>query len=273
MLVILGLGLFVKFLVLCKFNTVLFGVFMSVFEILSPLEHRDMKISTEVGESFGDNVQYATTYSLEFRSIQGHYPIFFSKNEKDEFSPVALFGFEKNENLFLNKNTWDASYIPMMVQRQPFSIGLQVSEDGQEKPIVSIEKNSPRISNEKGQRIFDQEGNPTEYLTRIMSKLEALHHGHEHNKVFVEALVENELLEPFTLKVPLKNNSNNELIGFYTINEEKLLDLDGAVLKSLNANGYLQPIYMALASYSRINVLIEKKNKKIQNEWDEKLNS
>ena len=72
MLVILGLGLFVKFLVLCKFNTVLFGVFMSVFEILSPLEHRDMKISTEVGESFGDNVQYATTYSLEFRSIQGH---------------------------------------------------------------------------------------------------------------------------------------------------------------------------------------------------------
>lgn len=246
---------------------------MSNFEILSPSEHRDMKISTEVGESFGDDVQYAVTYSLEFRSIQGHYPIFFSKNENGEFTPIALFGFEKNENLFLEKNSWDASYIPMMVQRQPFSIGLQVSEDGQEKPIISVEKNSPRITNEKGERIFDKEGQPTEYLTRIINKLEALHHGYEHNKAFVEALVKNKLLEPFTLKIPLKNNSNNELVGFYTINEEKLLDLDGSVLADFNVNGYLQPIYMALASYSRINILIDKKNKKNEKEWAEKLDS
>ena len=63
------------------------------------------------------------------------------------------------------------------------------------------------------------------------------------------------------------------MVGFYTINEEKLHDLDGSVLADLNANGYLQPIYMALASYSCVTGLIEKKNQKLQKEWAEKLDS
>lgn len=247
---------------------------MSNFEVLSPSKHRELKIRTETGESFGDNIQYAETHALEFRNIQACYPIFFSKgNDQNEFLPVALLGFENNENLFLDNAGWNASYIPMMVQRQPFSIGFQSSNEGEKKPIVSIETNSPRVSMDSGQPVFDANGNPTEYLTRVMKKLEALHFGHEHNKGFIEALVKYELLEPFTLKIPLNDNSNNKLVGFYTINEDKLHNLDGLILAELNVNGYLQPIYMALASYSRVTGLIERKNNKIQKEWAEKLES
>jgi hypothetical protein len=160
-----------------------------------------------------------------------------------------------------------------MVQRQPFSIGFQVSDEGDKKPIVSIETSSPRISQDSGQSVFDADGNPTEYMTRVMKKLEALHYGHEHNKGFIGALVKYELLEPFTLKIPLKDNSNNKLVGFYTINEGKLHDLNGTILANLNTNGYLQPIYMALASYSCVTGLIERKNTKLQKEWAEKLES
>jgi hypothetical protein len=49
-------------------------------------------------------------------------------------------------------------------------------------------------------------------------------------------------------------------MGFYTINEQKLLELDGDILGNFNKNGYLQPIYMAVASFSRVKDLIDKKN-------------
>jgi len=50
------------------------------------------------------------------------------------------------------------------------------------------------------------------------------------------------------------------LKGFYTINEDKLFELDGKVFADLSVRGYLLPIYMAIASYSRIKPLIDKKN-------------
>ena len=87
----------------------------------------------------------------------------------------------------------------------------------------------------------------------------------------MSALISNNLLEPFTLEIPLVNESKNQLVGFHTINEQKLLELDGATLEEFSRKGYLQPIYMALASYSRVRVLIEKKNARLSSEWSSKL--
>jgi hypothetical protein len=54
---------------------------MSNFEVLSPSKHRELKIRTETGESYGDNIQYAETHALEFRNIQACYPYFFLKRQ------------------------------------------------------------------------------------------------------------------------------------------------------------------------------------------------
>jgi hypothetical protein len=237
-----------------------YGEKMSNYEILNPATHKNTHILAERSVAMADNIQYALTYPLEFRNIQSCYPIFFSKSgETGEFFPIALFGFEANENLFLDNTGWDAPYIPMMVERQPFLIGYQGPDDDL-KPIVSIDMDSPKVSEDKGQPLFDQGSQPTEFLKNMMLKLESLHHGHEHNKGFIAALTSEELLEPFTLEIALENGTTNQLIGFYTINENKLLELDGATLADFNSKGYLQPIYMAVASYARIRALIEKKN-------------
>jgi len=234
---------------------------MSNYVVLNPATHQNTHVLTDRGEAQGDSIQYALTYPLEFRNIQACYPIFFSKSsETGEFFPIALFGFEKNENLFLDKAGWNASYIPMMVERQPFLIGYQGSSEDDLKPIVSIDMDSPKISQDQGQPLFEEQAQPSEYLKKVMTKLESLHHGHEHNKGFIAALTAADLLEPFTLKITLDNGSTNQLIGFYTINENKLLELDGATLADFNTKGYLQPIYMAVASYARIRALIDKKN-------------
>ena len=244
---------------------------MSNYVILSPTAHKQTKVITRRSADYGDNIKYAMTFPLEFRNIQSSYPIFFSKsNETGEFFPIALLGFENNENLFLSDSLsdsgWDAPYIPMMVERHPFLIGYQggAEEDSEKKPVVSIDMDNPRVNEEEGEVLFEESGQPTEFLKGVMGKLEALHQGHEHNKGFIAALTSLGLLEPFTLEITLDNGSTNQLLGFYTINEQKLNELDGESLGGLNAAGYLQPIYMAVASYARIRTLIEKKNALLQ---------
>ena len=233
---------------------------MSNYVVLSPSAHNNTHVITDRGEAQGDNIQYSLTYPLEFRNIQSCYPIFFSKSgDTGEFTPIALFGFEKNENLFLDDSGWNAPYIPMMVERQPFLIGYQGTDDDL-KPIVSIDMDSPKISEGIGEPLFDKHSQPTEFLKKMMIKLESLHHGHEHNKGFITALIVEDLLEPFTLEVTLDNGFNHQLIGYYTINEDKLRDLDGPTLADFNSKGYLQPIYMVVASYARVRALIDKKN-------------
>jgi hypothetical protein len=50
------------------------------------------------------------------------------------------------------------------------------------------------------------------------------------------------------------------MIGFYTINEERLKELSAEALQALHQRGYLQAIYMAIASQSNIRHLLQLKN-------------
>ena len=240
---------------------ILFGEKMSNPQILSPTKHNKLKVITDFGSHVGDNIQFISTFPLEFRNIQSSYPIFFTKNpETGDFHPIALFGFDADENLFLTDSGWDASYIPMMIKRQPFTIGYQGETGNEKKPVVTVDLESPRISETLGEPLFDDKDQPSIFLKKIISQLEALHKGYEHNKGFIETLIKLDLLEPFSLQITLNDGSLNQLNGFYTINEDKLLDLDGPTLADLNEREYLQPIYMSIASYSRIKPLIDKKN-------------
>jgi hypothetical protein len=237
---------------------------MSNYSLLSPTAHAKLKVITERGGAYGDNSMHAMTFPFEFRDIQSNYPIFFAKDgESGQFYPLGLFGFQRDENLFLNGNSWDASYLPLMVERNPFLIGFQKSTDdesAEKRPVVSINMDSPRLSETEGEALFNDNGEPTEYLQRAIHNLQTMHSGHEQNKVFIAALLENDLLEPFNLDITLKDGSNNRLEGFYTINEEKLASLQPEILGQLHQQGFLQAIYMVVASFSRVTDLIAKKN-------------
>ncbi|MGB0450399.1 MAG: SapC family protein, partial [Porticoccaceae bacterium] len=85
---------------------------MSKYLLLSQSAHAKLKVINERGAAYGDNQMYAMTFPFEFRDIQSSYPIFFAKDgESGQFYPLALFGFERDENLYLGGNSWDASYI------------------------------------------------------------------------------------------------------------------------------------------------------------------
>ena len=226
--------------------------------LLNNVDHKDLRVVTTRGPQYGDDVMFAITFPAEFRNIQAHYPIVFRKNAQAQFEPIALLGFQERQNLFLTARDWDATYIPLTIERLPFLIGFTADQ----QPMMHVDLDSSRVSRIEGEAIFREHGGNTEFLERMSSVLLAIHQGIAGTQPFVAALLEHELLESFVLDVQLADGSQNRLAGFYTINEEKLLGLNGTVLERFNRAGHLQAIHMVLASQSQFRSLIERMNKR-----------
>ena len=127
--------------------------------------------------------------------------------------------------------------------------------------MVHIDLDNPRMHTGQGEPLFRDQGGTTPFLDRITSVLLTLHEGLASVPAFVDALLRHELLESFALDVELDDGSLNRMVGFYTINEERLRALDGAALQSLHQAGFLEPVYMVVASVSRFRDLIDRMNR------------
>lgn len=220
--------------------------------------HRELRIRRDRDVALGDGVMSCVTMPAEFRRVQVHYPILFRRNaERDAFTALALFGFQEGENLFLESGVWDADYMPLAIDIQPFLIG-GASETRQ----VHVDLASPRLG-EEGERVFDESGRPTPYLERVAGQLGELDEGWRASGDFFAALRRHDLLEPLTLEITLDDRSVNRLVGFHVIDEARLAALDAVALGALHADGHLMSIFMAVASIGNFNALVARKNKRL----------
>ncbi|MED5621104.1 SapC family protein [Ideonella sp. BN130291] len=221
--------------------------------VLNNVDHKDLRVIRAHGERFGDDVMAAVTFPAEFRSVQSHYPIVFQKSQDGTtFQPLALFGLREGENLFLRGGGWDAAYVPLAIERQPFLVGF----DGAE-PVVHVDLDSPRVSRSEGEPVFLPFGGISDYLEQVNSMLLALHQGLQSTPAFVAALLAHDLLEPFSFDIE-RPDGTQRLAGFYTVHEERLQKLDGTALAQLHQAGHLLPIYMVLASTSHLRDLADR---------------
>src|SRR5688572_1812522 len=166
--------------------------------LLNNIEHKALRIDTARRPGLGDDVMFVPTFPSEFRNIQSHYPIVFNKARDGRFQPVALLGFADGQNLFLDDGGWDATYVPLAIERQPFLIGV----NGEEL-LVQVDLDSPRVVAAGGEPVFLDHGGTTPYLERVNSLLLALYQGLAENAGFVDVLVRHDLIESFTLDVEL----------------------------------------------------------------------
>jgi hypothetical protein len=236
---------------------------MSNHCILNPAEHGELRVHTHADAALGDGAMAALVVPGEFRKLQSEYPIVFKRDlESGQFSALALFGFENGENLYLAGGAWDARYRPLSMAIQPFLVGRSASGEG--AGHVHVDMDHPRISTTgEGMRVFDETGQPTPYLEKIADMLGMLDEEYRASSDFFAALERHELLEPFTLEVPLSDGSKNTLVGFHTIAEEKLEALDGDALGDLHAGNHLLPIFMAMASLSNFSGLVARKEARL----------
>lgn len=237
--------------------------------LLDNKTHKDIRINTSKTVKLGSNISHTLTFPNEYLNIQRDYPILFSKNkETGTFQSVVMFGLRANENLFLKRGKWHASYIPAAVDKEPFLIGFDEQEvDGQKvsNPMVCIDMDSPRVNYSDGEAVFTKEGKNTNYLNNVSNNLMIINDGVELSNQMFTAFVKYDLLEAVTLNIELKNGEKISIDGNLTINQKKLSTLDGKALEDLNKKGFLQMAYLVLASLNNLEKLIELLNDRVTN--------
>ena len=235
--------------------------------MLNNVDHKDTRVITERSARYGDAVMFTMTFPFEFRSVQAFYPILFHRDQRGEMYPVALFGFEAGENLFLDDTGWRARYVPAMIRRQPFLIGFSPpSAPGQAEPqrMLSLDMAHPRVSQERGERLFQPLGGRTPFLEEMAGLLETIYQGSEQNQKFIAALQELSLIEHVTFDIALPNGTRNQLLGFFAVDEDKVRGLTDAALGHLSRNGFLMPLFMMLASTANLRTLVDLKSARLQ---------
>jgi SapC len=227
--------------------------------LLDNITHRHLRIHTARSAALGDARNSALALPAEFRHLQAHFPIVFQLVDGDSgFQPIALFGLEDGQNLFLTDRGWDATTVPMAMQRDPFLIGRAPDDTLQ----LHIDLDSPRIvrpdEGEVGTALFMPHGGFSEYLDHMVKLMESLHAHAQQLPAFIEALKQHQLLEPFVLDMEMPGGERSRLTGLFTINEDRLSALPGAALEDLAQDGYLLPCYMQIASLAQLPVLAER---------------
>lgn len=240
---------------------------MANHQLLDNITHKDTRVISAQHPQFGDTQSYTRVMLSELKAAQSSYPLFFRKEaETGQFEIIAMFGLAEQENLFLDDDGWHAHYLPLTIQRRPFLIGFQSSDDPMspdDKAVVHIDMDSPRISNTEGEPIFLPQGGQSPYLQHISSVLKAIHDGSQQTQPFVDTLLAMDLIEAVDLKVKLKGDNQIELTGLYTIQEDNLKQLTSHQVSELHPTGYLEAIYMMVASLQNMTKVIELKNARL----------
>ena len=238
---------------------------MARHAVLDNVAHKDLKIKTGYSAEYGDSINSVLVFPTEFVHVQREYPILFRKDPGGQFQAVAMLGLDKDENLFLEGNRWNARYVPAVQQRGPFLIGFRKNEQGGEvvhEPVIHIDLDHPRVSQGEGEPLFLRHGGNSPYLERANRMLQIIYRGTAAVAPMFAAFEEAGILEAMEIEVALDDRVKYQVPGFVTISEQRLAKLDGAQLERLNKTGFLHFALFALASLANINWLIELKNRK-----------
>jgi SapC len=216
--------------------------------------HRSLRVQPEPSARYGDNQRFVQIVVGEFPHLVVQYPILLSKSaDTGAFFCGAMLGVDEGENLFLNEGSHEG-HRPLNLQRMPFYVS------GAE---LGIDLDHPRVSQERGQALFTEEGKATAYLESIKAAFRDLKPGIEMTKAFIDTLMRLKLVEPIDIKLGFDDGSKRELAGLYTINQPVLRALPDASVLELFRRGYLQLIYLMIASLKQVPVLARKKNDRL----------
>jgi len=234
---------------------------------LSSDQHLALKVIASRGADYGENVHIVPVLADELRSLVLDYAVCLMKNpETGQFGLQALLGFEAGENLFLDGDEWNATYIPIHIRRQPFMVGVAGEEGAEptsENTVLTIDMDSKRVQQDEGEDLFNEDGSWTPYLTNVSKLLAAVIPGIKRTEMLIAALSEHDLIEQARVEISFVNGEQRNFEGFYTISDEKLAELSESALKDLHDRGYLQAAYLLLSSVGQVQRLINLKNSQL----------
>ena len=229
--------------------------------LLNNVDHHDLRLITRHGAAFGDSVNQTLIFPSEYQDIQRHYPIFFRQTENGGFKSVAILGFDRDENLFLDGDRWNAAYVPAMHRISPFLIGQPKAAPGQVLPddaeaMILVDPDHARISRADGEALFLSHGGNSPILTQVTETLRHVYAGSQVSDRMFAAFFEAGLMAPVEINVQISEKQSFLLKDMATISREALQNLDAARLKALNEAGFLALAFFVVASLGNLSHMI-----------------
>lgn len=229
---------------------------MLFYEKIVPLnrdQHRTLHLRpSESKARFSANTHYVPVAGTEFYQAARDYPLLFPKDGGN--GPIALLGMREGENLFLEEDgAWqEGVYIPAFIRRYPFILARGEESDSR---TVCIDEDFSGFGESEGKALFDEEGEPSEYLSGVIDFLNRYATDMQVTGDFLQKLESLDLLIERNLRVTDSKGRNFHLNEFRIINEERLMQLDDATLGELHRKGWLGWIHAHLVSLGNVNQL------------------
>lgn len=227
---------------------------------LDNVAHAALRVAVAHGRAYGDAVNQIALFLPEFEEAQRHYPILFRRDDAKPLQAVAILGFERDENLFLDGERWDADYVPAVARRGPFLIGM-----GDGEPMIHVDLAHPRIVKDDetaGEALFLPQGGHAPALERALDALRAIHLGREAAPAMTRLFDELALVQPVTLNVQVAENHSYNFKDYFAVTPERMAALDGAQLARLSEAGLLGSAVFAAASLANMRRLIVRKQRR-----------
>ena len=225
---------------------------------VSKARHADLSIG-EANFEFAANVNSVPLMAVEIPRAVRDYTIVFAGT--DVITPVVLLGVENNSNVYVNaEGGWDAEYVPAFVRRYPFVFSM--SEDESQFTLCIDESWKACQRDGEGRRLFDDQGERTEYLSQMLAFLEQYQAHFNRTKTFCAKLKELDLLEPMKADFKLADGKEHSLGGFMAVNREKLKNIPEASASELLKSDELELIFNHLLSMANLRSVADRASKR-----------
>lgn len=183
----------------------------------------------------------------EFVHASRNFPIVFSVGEPAV--PLALMGLNEGVNTFIDDEGRPTGpvYIPAYARRYPFMLAKLTPET--EELSLCFDPTTDLLGEfDDGAALFDN-GEPTEACKATLDFCRNFEEAGFRTQAFVEELIKHDLLMDGEVAIQQAGNDQPFVYrGFKMVNQEKLRDLRGDVLRQWNQNGMLGLIFAHLFS-------------------------
>jgi hypothetical protein len=221
--------------------------------------HGSWSIKAGASYDFAREVNSVPLMVAEFANSASEYAIVFG-GAAGEVIPVALLGIRDGENLYVNEGgTWTGKYVPAFLRRYPFVFSSDNATDPDAVFTLCVDEDFSGCNDDgRGERLFDAEGERTQYLQNVLGFLQAYQVQFQRTKQFVANLESLGLLEPMQAQFTLRTGQRSTLSGFSVVNRERLKALSADKLAALMQADELELIYQHLGSLANLTPIAER---------------
>lgn len=221
-------------------------------------QHKNTKVRTDAGFAYASKIHVVPIVISEFADVAANCPIVFVKDENsDRLRVAAMLGLDVEKNLYVRDNEWLGTHIPMNLGRVPFSF----TPLGDGKALgAAIDMDSDMVNEDEGQALFEENGEPSEYLKQVNGFLSSLFQGELATQKFSEAVAKHDILREFRLQMVGDDGSKRELVGLFTPAAPQLQALSDEAVLELHKEGFLAAIHIAIQSMAQVKRLVRQHN-------------